>query len=132
MYLFASSARAMMKSHPDYYEQLQEIKPFANGSFCQIDLDIPRLMNFMRNKRRSEVTDAQIRALVRKTLKSYAKRNHLMTYLQSQGPLCNTLAQIVYFGCRNEENIDEVMFWLYNAVLEHVYPIAFNNHIIEP
>lgn len=90
----------MIKTHPDYVEQLKQLKTFANSSFTQIELDIPRFVNFMSLGRRSSVTDAQIRTLCRTALYNYTKRNHLINYLQSYGPLCNTLAQVVYFGCR--------------------------------
>jgi hypothetical protein len=42
MWLYATGSLSMISSSKDYVNELSQIKIFANPSFAQIELDIPR------------------------------------------------------------------------------------------
>jgi hypothetical protein len=56
MWLYSTSALSMLQSNPGFVTELSKIKPFANPSFVQIELDYPRLI-FQKHSRSNEAAN---------------------------------------------------------------------------
>lgn len=110
---------------PNYVNELKNMELYPHMNFAQIELDIPR-MQFMANQYSSAATDMQMKDLCNTLFFNYTKRNSLQTYIQSQGPIGQKLAEVVYFG-NFEEDPDELLFWLYTTLIEDILPIGFYN-----
>lgn len=107
-----------MQTQPNYFKHLSQQRHFACSSFQQIELDVPRLKNWVSWGEREEHLPAiehQMREMIKVCLHTYAKRNNIYPYMQSQGPICTQLAQIVYMGSQHANDTTETLFWLYTA-----------------
>jgi hypothetical protein len=52
--------------------------------------------------------------------------------LQTFGPICVLIAQVVYYGNESLTSNDEMAFWLYSFVMEEIFPVGFFSLMIEP
>lgn len=68
----------MISFNKNYVNELSQMKIFANQSFAQIELDLPRL-NFLNITDDKKIN--QIRDICGKVLFNYTKRNSIYQYI---------------------------------------------------
>ena len=83
MLLYSTSTYSKINSNYGYITSLEKIKHFASTSFYQIELDVPRLTNYVSDTAQSDASKIQAREMCHKALVNYVKRNHVYSYIQS-------------------------------------------------
>lgn len=75
-------------------------------------------------------TVRKISELCTNTLFNYIKRNSVVPYIQSHGPIAMLIAQIVA-NAQPDQTL-EIAFWLYATVIESILPVGYFNLMVEP
>jgi len=119
LWLKCSGALRCIKNNPGYYEKLKLVEQsYPNGSFNQIELDLPR--TYTNLSPGTEEMKNKI-APLRNVLASYVKRNTRIGYLQGMNFLVARLLEIM-----NEEEA----FWMLCQLSESLLPMDYYSNLL--
>jgi hypothetical protein len=118
LWLKCSGALRRLKNNVGYYGALKKVtQSYPNGSFQQIELDLPRTYTDVNDP---EELKAKIEPL-RHVLKCYVKRNTRVGYLQGMNFIVARLLEVM-----NEEEA----FWMLCQLSETILPLGYYANLL--